>query len=586
LPQFNLSGVWGSGPGDVFVVGRDLSGAHAIVRHWDGAQWAGMTVPDAAGGDTIWGSSSNDVYVNGSTGGAQLLHWDGRRWSPLGIQVADGSKPPNYILKIWGKGAKDVYTNGDSLFHWDGNVWSRVGPTGGNRGALWANTRDDLYVANVDGVWHWDGRDWATIYSDIGFINDIWSDGAGAFYFVSSTAVLTPTTATWTNAGLWSIDTWMWGIGEEVFCAHEALGRVSFAPGETVPPAVLEGLPGSGRGPGWIWGLGPDDIWGVNRASLTQKSDNHVFHWDGSNWTAARTSWIPWSPNSTGTGAGGASTSGAPFGLNAIGGASSSDLWAVGDVVAHWDGTIWGNPMPAGASLASVWARSASDVYAVGAGGYIQHWDGTAWSQMSSGTTRDLHDVWGTPLDVFAVGDDGVMLRLGADKSWVSMRTPVSSQSLELVRASGPGNVFATSGPKDLTAAERGGAPAMLLHLRGGAWEQITLPSMQVTPDNSPVAIPALWVTPTAVYIATTFGLRGRFFFYRLNLTGVDCQAPERNCNDGWDNDCDGLQDGDDPDCKGQVTEICANLADDDGDGLIDCADPDCAQFPSCRRHK
>ena len=87
-------------------------------------------------------------------------------------------------------------------------------------------------------------------------------------------------------------------------------------------------------------------------------------------------------------------------------------------------------------------------------------------------------------------------------------------------------------------------------------------------------------------------------------------QARETSCNDGFDNDCDGLADCADPDCQpttvgtlanacrstpvpfggkcdafgqcvcpgGQATETnCNDGLDNDCDGLIDCADPDCA---------
>ena len=46
-------------------------------------------------------------------------------------------------------------------------------------------------------------------------------------------------------------------------------------------------------------------------------------------------------------------------------------------------------------------------------------------------------------------------------------------------------------------------------------------------------------------------------------------------CDNGLDDDGDGLVDGADPDCQ-LVQEICDNGLDDDGDGLVDGADPDC----------
>lgn len=62
-------------------------------------------------------------------------------------------------------------------------------------------------------------------------------------------------------------------------------------------------------------------------------------------------------------------------------------------------------------------------------------------------------------------------------------------------------------------------------------------------------------------------------------------EDPEASCSDGEDNDCDGLVDGDDPDCGGggcvpthnkEKGPRCSDGVDNDCDGLIDGADPDC----------
>lgn len=63
--------------------------------------------------------------------------------------------------------------------------------------------------------------------------------------------------------------------------------------------------------------------------------------------------------------------------------------------------------------------------------------------------------------------------------------------------------------------------------------------------------------------------------------------ASSEVCNDGLDNDCDGLADCADPDCTLDPAciagvEDCGNGLDDDGDTLVDCADPDCTFSPLC----
>src|SRR5688572_12824838 len=54
------------------------------------------------------------------------------------------------------------------------------------------------------------------------------------------------------------------------------------------------------------------------------------------------------------------------------------------------DKWCWENPLPQGNLLQALWARSRSDVWAVGDHGTILHYDGKAWSKMQSNTTNTL----------------------------------------------------------------------------------------------------------------------------------------------------------------------------------------------------
>ena len=58
---------------------------------------------------------------------------------------------------------------------------------------------------------------------------------------------------------------------------------------------------------------------------------------------------------------------------------------------------------------------------------------------------------------------------------------------------------------------------------------------------------------------------------------------------DGFVEPCQTVADCVKPECAGNIlchqlgTEVCNNGIDDDADGLVDCADPDCAAFPGCK---
>jgi hypothetical protein len=136
--------------------------------------------------------------------------------------------------------------------------------------------------------------------------------------------------------------------------------------------------------------------------------------------------------------------------VTSIWGASANDVWmtadnsAAGPGVTHERGlTFHGTPVDAGADasvtgdpltwttvdsqsthrLEAVWGTSASDVWAVGAQGTVRRIGAgdERWQKIESPTMQTLRAVWGSgPNDVWVVGDGGAILHYDGTKIEVS----------------------------------------------------------------------------------------------------------------------------------------------------------------------
>lgn len=129
--------------------------------------------------------------------------------------------------------------------------------------------------------------------------------------------------------------------------------------------------------------LATDDGWVTGSGG----SNSFTAHWDGSAWTV-----YPM-----------------PSQINAIAAAAPDDVWAVGWVVMHWDGTGWSQIGQVGAwgDLQDVVALSADDVWLVGSYLTAIHWDGTNWT-------------WTTVTGPAASAQITTVTALGSDEVWAA----------------------------------------------------------------------------------------------------------------------------------------------------------------------
>jgi len=227
-----LSGVWGSGPNDVWAVGL------GVVLHGDGATWTpAIQDNDERAFLSVWGSGPDDVWV----GGAGVRHWNGAAWSIAGLpegvgEIVEGwSRRPDdawavagvrilvgdpavsvvapavlhwdgtawtivwrspelqrdYLSSIWGSATGEVWAagnrgdNDDALVvHWNGSTWTEKDLPMDGSSDVWASGPTDLWVTTYDGVpMHWDGVDWARVSRGPGEISAMWGSAPDDVWF-------------------------------------------------------------------------------------------------------------------------------------------------------------------------------------------------------------------------------------------------------------------------------------------------------------------------------------------------------------------------------------------------------------------
>jgi len=161
-------------------------------------------------------------------------------------------------------------------------------------------------------------------------------------------------------------------------------------------------------------------------------------------------------------------------------------------------------------NLVDVWGSQANDVYVAGDVGTIMSYDGSTWAEQHSSTGWVL-SLWGaSPDDIFAVGQDGPVLR-GAGAVWSTMESN-TTEYLNDVWGASPSDVYAVGGN------------GTIMHYDGNGWRQVI--------SNTTEELRGVWgASKSDVYAA---GTNGTILHYDGNHWSPIESGTTENFRDVW----------------------------------------------------
>lgn len=562
----DLRSVWGSSPTDVYAVG---GGTAATVLHYNGIAWSPVgigSVSPVTMLSGVDGTGPSDVWiVGGNSPNATIAHWNGATWTVqtslgFGVSFADVYAPmPGTVIAV---GA------GGTIRRYSGGTWSAITPSQSSTFMhIWGRSANEFYVSGANSgtasasIQRCDASSACTLERQFGsrLIPAVFGNATELYAVVSDSGsagvseIVRKGPALWTTVHSTTSGRF-WGgalsaAGDTL--AVGELGTIVRAPVWTA--TLFTGLT-SGT---WndVWAVGETEAFIVGTGGNIRRRD----------FTNLSTTWTAMTSNTAQT-------------LNSVWGTSPSRVFAVGasGTIRLWDGvgpgwiTMTTNPATTN-HFNAVWGSSDTDVYAVGDGGAIYHYDGNAsneWTAVSAGIGgNDLNGVGGSgPGDVYVVGFAGIMGRYNG-ATWSSIGLGQGFTTFNDVVARGPGDVFvvgingqvvrstdngvtwrrmAAPTTTTLTAIDargpRGdvwiaGLAGELLHFDDERWTNVR--AVNTDPLNG------VSIGGNHVYFVSTI-TSGRSGFELHHNVGVS-----EHCGNEWDDDVDGFSDCADSDCAG-----------------------------------
>ena len=291
--------------------------------HFDGTSWSTTAMPGGAVTDLqgAWVAPSS-IWAVGRTGPRSATWVDSNgsgTWTTLpstkGLESNDGggnTDDTGHLMGVWGAADDDVWVvernfskNSRPFLHWDGSVWTRSAdtvPLFQSLSTIYGTSKSDIWAAG-----------------NVGF-----SGSLQVFHYDGSHWTLIPSSP------------------KDVQL--------------TTPAPILA--------------FGPSDMW--------LGAQNNIWHYDGSAWTP--------------------SFSGSPLGCTSFFGQGAADLWAtVAQGTIEYKGASWALNAPSLNGLRALGGVTTSDMWAVGLSGVAAHYNGTAWTSFTTSTGHDLTAVVGVP---------------------------------------------------------------------------------------------------------------------------------------------------------------------------------------------